>query len=202
MQVIKRNKILKKTVTMKNKILFSLAIAGLLLASCGITKNNDFSARKYTKFRKGEANIAEAPVQLMPEKSGPEITIISAVSENTDVPSLVSTPVKTTVSDKQASETIIASNNTSFTKKGSANKTEIKLKSLRSKVLARFADKQNTTAMATDQVVLVILAIFIPPLAVALARGIGNEFWIDLLLTILFFIPGMIYAILIVLDAI
>ena len=40
----------------------------------------------------------------------------------------------------------------------------------------------------------IIAAILLPPLGVYLARGIGNEFWISLLLTILAFLPGMIYA--------
>jgi uncharacterized membrane protein YqaE (UPF0057 family) len=53
-----------------------------------------------------------------------------------------------------------------------------------------------------DVILLVILAIILPPLAVGLHRGIGTEFWISLLLTILFWIPGVIYAILVVLDVV
>jgi uncharacterized membrane protein YqaE (UPF0057 family) len=41
---------------------------------------------------------------------------------------------------------------------------------------------------------LVVLAIFIPPLAVAIMYGITDKFWICLGLTCIFFIPGMIYA--------
>ena len=44
----------------------------------------------------------------------------------------------------------------------------------------------------------VILAILIPPLAVGLLVGITNEFWLNLLLTILFYIPGLIHALYIV----
>ena len=51
-------------------------------------------------------------------------------------------------------------------------------------------------------ILLVILAILLPPLAVGLHRGIGTEFWISLLLTILFWIPGVIYALLVVLDVV
>jgi uncharacterized membrane protein YqaE (UPF0057 family) len=47
---------------------------------------------------------------------------------------------------------------------------------------------------------IVILAIFIPPLAVAIAYGIVDKFWICLLLTFCFFIPGMIYALIQVLK--
>ena len=48
-------------------------------------------------------------------------------------------------------------------------------------------------------VVIVLCAIFIPPLGVALAYGIDSYFWIDLILTLLFFFPGMIFALIVVL---
>lgn len=54
-----------------------------------------------------------------------------------------------------------------------------------------------------NHIALIVLAIFIPPLAVALhEKGINNRFWISLLLTILFFIPGMIYSILVITHSI
>jgi uncharacterized membrane protein YqaE (UPF0057 family) len=40
----------------------------------------------------------------------------------------------------------------------------------------------------------IILAIFIPPLAVALRYGLSSAFWINLLLTILGLVPGKIHA--------
>ncbi|RYD70574.1 MAG: YqaE/Pmp3 family membrane protein [Sphingobacteriales bacterium] len=46
---------------------------------------------------------------------------------------------------------------------------------------------------------MIILAILLPPLAVYLHQGeINKKFWISLLLTLLFFIPGVIYALLVV----
>jgi uncharacterized membrane protein YqaE (UPF0057 family) len=48
-------------------------------------------------------------------------------------------------------------------------------------------------------VVIVLCAIFIPPLGVGLMYGINSYFWIDLILTLLFFFPGMIFAIIVVL---
>jgi uncharacterized membrane protein YqaE (UPF0057 family) len=47
---------------------------------------------------------------------------------------------------------------------------------------------------------LVIIAILLPPLAVALFEGeINSKFWIDLLLTLLFYLPGLIYALVVIL---
>ncbi|WRX11820.1 Proteolipid membrane potential modulator - like 3 [Theobroma cacao] len=49
--------------------------------------------------------------------------------------------------------------------------------------------------MGSETFLEVILAILIPPVGVFLRYGCGVEFWIDLLLTILGYIPGIIYAI-------
>lgn len=40
----------------------------------------------------------------------------------------------------------------------------------------------------------IILTVLIPPLGVALHEGITDRFWISLVLTLLFFIPGLIYS--------
>lgn len=41
----------------------------------------------------------------------------------------------------------------------------------------------------------IVLAIFLPPVAAFLTVGIGLHFWLNLILTLLFFVPGMIHAI-------
>ena len=40
----------------------------------------------------------------------------------------------------------------------------------------------------------IILAIFLPPVAAVLTVGLGMQFWLNLLLTIFFFVPGVIHA--------
>lgn len=45
----------------------------------------------------------------------------------------------------------------------------------------------------------IIITVLLPPLGVALILGIGTEFWICLLLTLLFYFPGLIYALIILL---
>lgn len=40
----------------------------------------------------------------------------------------------------------------------------------------------------------IILAIFLPPVAAFLTVGIGLHFWLNLILTIFFFVPGVIHA--------
>lgn len=45
-----------------------------------------------------------------------------------------------------------------------------------------------------------ICAIFLPPLGVFLQVGIGPQFWINIVLTILGYIPGIIHAVYIILT--
>ncbi|MEG6549598.1 YqaE/Pmp3 family membrane protein [Desulfocurvibacter africanus] len=46
----------------------------------------------------------------------------------------------------------------------------------------------------------ILLAILIPPLGVFLQVGIGVQFWINILLTLLGYIPGIIHAIYVILK--
>ena len=45
------------------------------------------------------------------------------------------------------------------------------------------------------ELVKIIVAILLPPLGVFLQVGIGKHFWLNLLLTIFFFVPGIAHAI-------
>ena len=47
-------------------------------------------------------------------------------------------------------------------------------------------------------IVRIIIAILLPPLGVFLQVGIGKHFWINLVLTLLGYIPGIIHAIYII----
>ena len=63
------------------------------------------------------------------------------------------------------------------------------------------AERKAGNEPSTNQLLLVILAILLPPLAVYLHEGeINNKFWLDLILTLLFFLPGVIYALIVVLE--
>jgi uncharacterized membrane protein YqaE (UPF0057 family) len=69
------------------------------------------------------------------------------------------------------------------------------------KMLAEYKQKKNAgDEVSTNELLLAILCVILPPLAVYLHQGkvTNNKFWISLLLTILFWVPGIIYAILVV----
>lgn len=51
----------------------------------------------------------------------------------------------------------------------------------------------------TNTLLLVIIAVLLPPLAVGLKEGVGPHLVISILLTLLFWLPGILHAIYIVL---
>lgn len=52
----------------------------------------------------------------------------------------------------------------------------------------------------TNKLLLVIIAIFIPPLAVGLKRGIGGALILNIILTLLFWLPGFLHALYVILN--
>ena len=51
-----------------------------------------------------------------------------------------------------------------------------------------------------ETLLLVIVAILLPPLAMAIYDGITKRFWISLILTLLGYIPGLIYTLVVILG--
>lgn len=63
--------------------------------------------------------------------------------------------------------------------------------------------KKAGRAADTNTLLLVLISLILPPLAVYLHQGeINSKFWISLLLSLLLWIPGVIYALLVVLGAV
>jgi uncharacterized membrane protein YqaE (UPF0057 family) len=76
-----------------------------------------------------------------------------------------------------------------------------RLKEVKKAVKEFKAQKKANKEPVASTVVQVIFAILLPPLGVYLHEGeINNKFWIDLILTLLFYLPGMIYALIVVLG--
>jgi uncharacterized membrane protein YqaE (UPF0057 family) len=76
-----------------------------------------------------------------------------------------------------------------------------KIKEVKKELKAFKGAKKAGQEPSTNTILLVILAILLPPLAVYLHQGeINKKFWICLLLTLLFWLPGMIYALVVILG--
>ena len=64
-------------------------------------------------------------------------------------------------------------------------------------------EKKANRSAKVDMVLLIILAILLPPLAVYLHQGeINGRFWLSILLWFCFILPGVIYALLVVTDTV
>ncbi|HVZ26876.1 MAG TPA: YqaE/Pmp3 family membrane protein [Sediminibacterium sp.] len=63
------------------------------------------------------------------------------------------------------------------------------------------AQKAAGGDVSTNTVLLAILAVLLPPLAVGLhEHALNGKFWLSVLLTLLFWLPGIIYALIVVLS--
>ncbi|HEU4472870.1 MAG TPA: YqaE/Pmp3 family membrane protein [Flavisolibacter sp.] len=82
----------------------------------------------------------------------------------------------------------------------SKKEKKAKFKEVKKAIKAHKASKGSAQAV-TNTLLLVIIAILLPPLAVFLHQGeINSRFWISLLLTLLFYLPGLIYALVVILG--
>lgn len=83
----------------------------------------------------------------------------------------------------------------------SRKERRLRIKEAKSVIKEYKAEKKAGAQPSTNQVLLIVLAILLPPLSVYLHEGVINgKFWLDLLLTLLFFLPGVIYALIVVLG--
>jgi uncharacterized membrane protein YqaE (UPF0057 family) len=82
-----------------------------------------------------------------------------------------------------------------------AKEKKERLKEVKKAVKEFKAQKKAGKEPMVSTLALVIIAIFIPPLAVYLHQGeINSKFWISLLLTLLFYLPGLIYSLVVILG--
>ncbi len=83
----------------------------------------------------------------------------------------------------------------------SRREKKMRIKAVKKEVNKFNAEKKAGKEPSTNTLLLVILAILLPPLAVYLYEGsITSHFWIALVLTLLFWLPGIIYALIIILG--
>ena len=191
---------------MKKIILGTLVlfVGSLLLVSCSSQNDilSSFSKRKYLKnFKENkksyEVNIEGQTTQLEELKAVETLTETNvlevATIEKNDITlnqetielANVATPKKVTKQIEKEYRNWDKFNRNYQTELLASNK-EINL-----------FNSKNSSAKV-DDVVLVILGIFIPPLAVYLYEdAITANFWVDLLLTFIFWIPGIIFAFLV-----
>ncbi|MEO1794049.1 MAG: YqaE/Pmp3 family membrane protein, partial [Pseudomonadota bacterium] len=45
------------------------------------------------------------------------------------------------------------------------------------------------------ELILIIVALFVPPVAMFFTTGLGKHFWINIILTLLGYLPGVVHAV-------
>lgn len=189
---------------MKNKSIILKTSIGvaliLIIQSCTLTKKGEFAQQKYTKFHKGGTEIVlnkatSEPIIL--SKENLKFPVVSndriVFNEEKQIITSANTQVSIDPVKKVYKPIFKKVAESKFVKRGMLKMTK--------RIKASFASTKNTASCSDDQtILLVILAILIPPLAVALKVGLSTPFWLDLLLTLLFYFPGMIYALIVVLG--
>lgn len=175
---------MKKTLFYLNGIILSSLI---FLLSCSKKESAFFTNHYptgYTSLSKPNKEIIKPEIQNHIATANKEI--VAAVGEQvifkqeTGVSKNNSDEIKAVLSDEPKALGKEAA---------TPSKKEIK------KIVKKAIKEGKSNDSDISKLLLVIIAILLPPLAVALVDGIHGPFWLSILLTILFYIPGLIYAI-------
>ncbi|MFD2067528.1 YqaE/Pmp3 family membrane protein [Pontibacter silvestris] len=195
------------------KSLLKLVVAlvvGQLMFACNSAKYYEFTPNKAGAYN----TIKQKPAPEQEERVAPEIAV--AVEKDVLVadvePVLEASVASTPAYSNESTASVTAPE---VITKEEANITEAKAIAMAKERLSNMtrAEKKAMKKEIKDvikyqsgssrtSVVEIILAIILPPLAVFLHDGIGTSFWINIILTLLFFLPGIIHALLVVTDTI
>lgn len=203
------------------KLLLLPFVAVLLLSSC--SSKFGIAKRKYTKgyyfsvAKNNPGDKKDANKAALANKNNKAVEAIHTVQV---APALVlntsteiaiakhSTPIQNLSKSSSAlnpeSQTVNAMKLTASASESKINaKSSIKPLLLDLKKIKNQMKSEKSAASDDRTILLVILSILLPPLAVYLHQdAINTKFWISVILTLLFWFPGVIYALLVVLGAI
>ena len=199
------------------KIIIGLSlifIGSQLFMSCSSENAvvSQFSKRKYLKnFKENKLNNNDKINQRentyelteIESKSNEEITLTASTTEETNLSTTENNELTSTVEtsteiiEKEAFETLKSKSDYNW---NSYNRTvDFSEMNNANKVFTGENIAQNNfQSKQAHDLVLILCGIFLPPLGVFLYEGtITNNFWLDLLLTLFFWLPGIIFAFLV-----
>lgn len=211
---------------MKNTTIFAVILSAFMLASCGtshdVVDGGLFQKRKYNKgyHISKKAKTTKSKTELDEEvASNFDLLNSDSKSTETEVVTIPSNQVMTAESTTDYNneevtiqeEIVIAETNEKSTVKTNNGVITKNNRNMKRGTMSTFfhsspisvdrndntSDDQNTT---DNTLLLVIIAFFIPFLAVGLYDGITGRFWLSLILTFLFWLPGFIYALIVILE--
>lgn len=208
------------------KKITAIAMLTAILASCStsneVVSNGFFQKRKYNKgwYANKSTKVKETKgdntkEEFVADKSGviEENTVAQSVVVKEEIKPIskqyitkedvVAQPQKTVLASADKKEEKIVSTSVVIANEQNAVAfEELKKVSEMAPVEIKTVESKSGGDAGVALLLLVILAILLPPLAVFLVDGIGTKFWISLILTLLFWLPGMIYALLVVFGAV
>ena len=185
-----------------------VAAASVLFSSCSSNSGLAIEKRKHrggyhiTWYGKSDNKHTAKPAE-----TAAEITVTQAEKLDTPKEIVVAAapvvleerqsvyPAPVTTEAEFVSVQPVAKNSTSQSLT-SGDFTRAELKELRKEMRKNVKQEFRKAASGSDlpDWLIAVFCIILPPLAVALRLGIGTDFWINILLTLLFWIPGVIHA--------
>ncbi|PRY15618.1 uncharacterized membrane protein YqaE (UPF0057 family) [Pontibacter ummariensis] len=197
--------------------LVAVLVLGQMMFACSSAKYYEFAPNKPEAYNTVKKKAAPATAEIKPapmvakaiveaEENKATTQHAEPVMEASAAPALV--PRKTTAIVK---EPVLEENLSVEKREMSVAEAEAlamakeRLKNMtkaEKKELKRDLKEVMRQGGSRTSIVEIILAVLLPPLAVFLHEGIGSSFWISVILTLLFYIPGIIYALLVVTDTI
>lgn len=193
-------------------LLITATIISLLLNSCA-TIDHNFSKRKYdfghqTAGKIENKELIQKDYGLTEDQA--ELTAYEAVavqneiiSDNINTISVYETKKEESIHSASGFNSRFKVDETQSFIKMSVGASETKIKEVNKNIFGKKENLKKPYAVNGTNIIEVLLAIFLPPVAVFLHEdGLTTNFWIDLILCILFWVPGVVFAFLVILDVI
>jgi uncharacterized membrane protein YqaE (UPF0057 family) len=182
-----------------------LAFTGILVSSCGNFTKLSLTKRHYRPGYfvdiVGSKHSSPIIATRMPVRSIPQISssIVAKPESYTTPHAMVVISEKLYRSGKTTTTTVMQTTKHELINPFITSPNFILLNTKRISDSKSEGGGHHERNVNTSFVIVVLCAIFLPPIGVALMYGIHDYFWIDLILTLLFFFPGMIFALIVVL---
>jgi|GEM_PF-478099 len=193
---------------MKKSTLFFVlaALTGLFLSSCSSFRDLNIEKRRYNKgfhvsVRDQKAGAGTSLAREQARAAVEQTMIVQEVPSVNDEPQAVAA-LQPLATAKPAAKAWAHARTKTESQSEPAAPSRAQVRKAVKEMLKRdsVSQEKNTQAPAdSTTILLVILAILLPPVAVLIYEdGLTSKFWISLLLTLLLFLPGVIYSILVV----
>ena len=204
-------------------LLLSLLVMGFF-SSCSTTKYgahfqpSKYQHKTYEKQEKVAENAhvleesTEVAAEQLAERNGAEIQeteMVSPVASIKEVKITTEVPKAEALTERQ--EEVIREVEERLQNMSRQEKRDLRrqIRKLNLKEYTKDLPVYNSFEMEGLQqetqvnILALILALILPPLGVYVHQGeVNNKFWISLLLTVLFYVPGQIYSVLVVLGVV